>query len=269
MGEIVVRLLGSRGTIPICGDKYKKYGGATSCVLIQLGGETILLDAGTGLLFIKEYLKESEKSIHILLSHPHLDHLQGMPICPICFEKDFNIAVYAVPHGELSAQQQIEALMCPPLWPVGVWAFTAEVSFHDIITSTFFIGKVKVEHIQGSHPGGCTLFRLSFNGKSIVYATDFEQDTDADQRLDAFAKGCDLFLCDGQYTQEEFLSRRGFGHSTWNFAAQMGARCGAKETKIIHHAVYRTDKELDHAMEEIRLSYPNCSFARSREEIVL
>lgn len=269
MEKIIVKLLGVRGAAPISGEKYTKYGGATSCVLVQIGGENILFDAGTGLLSIRKHLKHDEKSVHILLSHPHLDHLEGLPSCPLLFEKGVKTVVYATPHGELSAAQQVEALLSPPLWPVGLTAFAAALSFYDILSSSFFIGEVRVDTMSGSHPGGCTMFRLTYKGKSIVYATDFEQDMGANERLFDFAKDCNLFLCDGEYTQEEFLQKRGFGHSTWNFAAQTGASCGAVQTKIIHHSLFREDKDLDNMQESIPISYPNCSFARSGEEITL
>lgn len=269
MERITVTMLGVRGTAPINGASYQKYGGATSCTLVQAGGEQILFDAGSGLLSIKQILGEQKKSLHILLSHPHLDHLEGLTGCPVFFEPDSTVTIHAVPRGGLSALQQIETLFSPPLWPVGIRAFAADISAVDLVFPAFYIGPVRVDWQEGSHPGGCAMFRLTYQGISIVYATDFEQDMGINEGLCEFARDCDLLLCDGEYTKEELELRRGFGHSTWEFAAQMGVKCGARKTRIIHHSLYRTDEELDRTSELLLRSYPTCAFAYAGEELQL
>ncbi|MEG1683677.1 MAG: MBL fold metallo-hydrolase [Oscillospiraceae bacterium] len=267
MEQIQIRLLGVRGTATRMGTDNRKYGGATSCVLVQLGATSVLLDAGTGLLSLRDYSRATR--LHLLLSHPHLDHLAGLPASPLWMEPDTVLSIYAAPHGGRSAEEQVAALLSPPLWPVGAEALPATATFYDLIDPVFSIDGVTVATMEGRHPGGCTVFRLSYGGKSMVYATDFEQDAGGDEALCAFAQNCDLLLCDGEYAPEELADRRGFGHSTWRFAAELGARCGAAQTKIIHHALYRTDGALDAAERALRGQYPACSFARAGEEILL
>lgn len=269
MEHVTVTILGVRGTAPISGAVYQTYGGATSCILVEMGGQQILLDAGSGLLSIKHILGDQKKSLHVLLSHPHLDHLEGLTGCPVFFEPDSTVTIHAVPRSGLSALEQIEALFSPPLWPVGIRAFAADISAVDILSPTFYIGPVRVDWREGSHPGGCAMFRLTYQETSIVYATDFEQDMGADEGLCEFARDCDLLLCDGEYTKEELVLRRGFGHSTWEFAAEIGKACGAGQTRIVHHSLYRTDAELNRILDLLSHTYPTCSPAYAGEELSL
>ncbi|MBR5420177.1 MAG: MBL fold metallo-hydrolase, partial [Lachnospiraceae bacterium] len=112
-----VTFLGVRGSIPVSGEAYRRYGCATTCFLLELGGETILVDAGTGILNIAQELL-AQPEITMLLTHPHLDHLIGLPMCPYLFRKGATLQMYAATRGGLDAEAQVKALVAPPLWPV-------------------------------------------------------------------------------------------------------------------------------------------------------
>jgi phosphoribosyl 1,2-cyclic phosphodiesterase len=263
-----VVLLGVRGSVPVSGADFVKYGGSTLCVLVQMGGETILLDCGSGALQ-SGLLTADAHHLSILLSHPHVDHLIGLPMCPFLYEADKQATFYAVPRGGLSAQKQMESLMSPPLWPVGFEAFRAKLIIKDILEPSFQIGSVLVEHIGLLHPGGASAFRLSYGGRSLVYASDCELSHNQQSRLSAFAKDCDLLLCDGQYSDEEYPLRVGWGHSSWSMAAALGKACAAKHTVLVHHAPQYTDHFLDMADRWLRSRYPNCTLGRCGEEFSL
>ncbi len=265
-GNVV--LLGVRGSVPVSGEAHARYGGGTACVLVRMGGETILLDCGTGLLQAPAYLAR-QKKLTVLLSHPHVDHLLGLPLCPLLFDREAELRLLAVPRGGLSARDQAAALLSPPLWPVGLEAFRAKVSWEDIAEPAFRIGAVTVEHMEGSHPGGVTVFRLSCGGTSLVYATDCEADQAGLPPLADFAGGCGLLLCDGQFTDEEYAARRGWGHSAWSMAAALSDRCGAGRTVFIHHAPDHTDGLLDEGERWLRAVHPSCSMGRCGEELSL
>lgn len=265
-GDNRLTVLGARGTAPSSGSEYIKYGCATTCFLLRFGGERIILDAGSGLLGLERRLDEGGNDFSMLISHPHVDHLIGLTSCQLLFDENARLAVYAVPRGGLSAREQVETLMSTPLWPVGPSDFKAEVTFHDISEETFYIGKVRVDCMEGWHPGGCTVFRLSFGEKSVVYATDFEEGSDADDGLALFAKDCTLLLCDGKYTVDELPPVRGFGHSSYNFVAALGKKTGALKTLIIHHSPNRTDTELDLMGASIKESFPQCHFAKEGDD---
>ena len=262
-----VTLLGTRGSMPCSGKEYLRYGGRTSCILVQLAGETLLLDGGSGMAFLKPKSVPS-RQLTLLLSHAHVDHLLGLPMCPLLTEKDMILDLYAATRDGRSGEQQVRALMQPPLWPVGPEALPAAIRFHELPAS-LDIGAVHVDTMPGVHPGGVTVYRVSGAGKSVVLATDCTFTEDLLPILREFAKDCDLLLCDGQYSEEEWASRSSFGHNTWFAAAKLGQDCGAKQVRIIHHAPDRTDDELDAAADAVSARCPNCRFGYDEEVILL
>ena len=263
-----VTILGARGSIPVSGPDFLQYGGATTCVLVRLAGQPVVLDAGTGLLSLPPLLGEDERHLPVLLSHPHADHLLGLPMCPLTLLPDYQRDLYVAPRGGLNAAQQIRALMSPPLWPVGLERFASPPACYDL-PSHLVLGPVTVDCMEGVHPGGVSLLRLTGGGKTVVFVTDCTITDHLLPKLTSFAHNCDLLLCDGQYSDAEWPSRSSFGHSTWTAAAKLGSACGAKTVRIIHHDPSHTDRFLDAAAEELIAIYPNCTFARAGETILL
>ena len=261
-----VTLLGTRGSIPCSGKEYLRYGGSTTCILVQLAGETLLLDGGSGMLHLPA--DDIPSQLTLLLTHPHIDHLLGIPMCPLLFRKDVTLNLYAATFDGCSAEQQVHSYISPPLWPVNTAQLPAEVRFHDLPKS-MRIGALQVDTMQGIHPGGVTVLRISGAGKTVVLATDCTYTDELLPTLADFAKDCDLLICDGQYIDEEWPSRKDFGHNTQSAAARLGQICGAKQTYITHHAPGRTDEELDAAAAEISKLYPNCRFGHDEEMIEL
>lgn len=263
-----VTILGTRGSVPVSGRAFLRYGGATTCVLVQLAGQSVVLDAGTGLLELPPLLQEGTDRLPLLLTHPHADHLLGLPMCPIPFKSGFQIDIYAAKRCGLNAEAQVRALMGPPLWPVGPERLTASVTFREL-PPHLELGSVAVDTMEGVHPGGVSLLRLTGGGRRVVFATDCTLTDALLPALTEFARDCDLLLCDGQYSDAEWSTRAGFGHSTWTAAARLGRDCGAKQIRVIHHDPAHTDSFLDGAAEELRSIHSDCAFARAGEEILL
>ena len=262
-----LKVLGCRGSIPVSGPDYVKYGGASYSVLLYLAGEVLVVDAGTGLMnFPPEFI--DAKRVSLFLSHPHLDHLLGFALCPYAMRADSVLNVYAKERDGRNGLSQLSLVMGEPLWPIGPLELPAKISF-PTLPNHLKIGEVKVDVLEGPHPGGVSLFRFSAKGKTVVSASDFTLFDDFREEFTAFAKDCDLLLCDGQYSESEWPARKTFGHNTWNMAASLGRDCGAKELLIVHHDSLRKDKELDDAMAEITALHPNARFAREGEEVVL
>ena len=134
---------------------------------------------------------------------------------------------------------------------------------------SFDIGPVHVDTMEGIHPGGVTVFRLSGGGASVVYMTDCTLTDSFFPKAAEFAKDCDLLLCDGQYSEEEWAEYSCFGHNTWVTAARLAAAARVKKARVIHHAPFRTDAELDAAAKDLTDIHPGCAFARAGEEILL
>ncbi len=263
-----VKILGARGSVPVSGQDFIRYGGSTICIFVRLDDQPVILDAGTGLMQAGTVLKQEERSVPILLSHPHVDHLMGLPLCPLMFDRSREFLIYGEAHQGLDPETQVRRLMSPPLWPVGPEALPASITFQEI-SGSFSVGTVSVETMAGSHPGGVTLFRLTGGGKRVVYLSDCTLEGDRMQEAAEFARGCDLLLCDGQYTVREWPACRTFGHNTWEMAADLGQMCGAKKTLIFHHAPNRTDAQMDEIAEALARQYPNCTLAYEGEEILL
>lgn len=306
--QSAVIILGARGSVPVSGPSFQKYGCATTCFLLRLNGRSVLVDAGTGLMNLPD-AELSAPSLPLLLTHPHADHLSGLPLCPYVMRSGKRLNVYAARHGGLNGREQVLRLLSPPLWPVTPDQLPAEFRFHDLPPSLDLYGEhgpercgtqneanssldlygehgagpdsgtnnepgndagiIHVERMEGIHPGGVSLLRVSGGGKSVVIMTDCTLTKDLCPRAAAFARDCALLLCDGQYSPAEWPRVSGFGHSTWPDAAQFGRLCGARQVRVIHHDPRRTDEELDRAAGELREIHPRCAFAREGEEIVL
>ncbi len=262
-----VKLMGIRGTVPVHGRDFAVFGGATSCVLVTAGEECIILDAGTGLRPEPFMRRLKKPGFSMLISHSHVDHLMGFPIFPPFFDSSLSCDVYLKTRGGLGAREQIERLMAPPLWPIRTDGFKAALSFHDVRES-FDIGAVHVESMEARHPGGSSIFKLSHEGKSLVYATDFEA-METEPEFEAFAQGCSLLLLDAQYSSEEYTRTRGFGHSTYERSESLACSCRAENTLFIHHDPKRTDTQLEALDAALRQRRGNIRFGREEEEIYL
>ena len=136
------------------------------------------------------------------------------------------------------------------------------------MSEKFSIGDVEVEAMEGSHPAGSTIYRLTRQGKSLVYATDFEHNPKACEALINFAKGCDLLLYDAQYTPEEYERCRGYGHSIPQEGIKVAEAAGVGKLVFIHHAPLRSDAELDE-LERTFGRDDKITFAKSGDEFLL
>jgi phosphoribosyl 1,2-cyclic phosphodiesterase len=261
-----VTFLGTRGSVPVCGEDFALYGGDTSCVLVRMGGEEIILDAGSGLMRAADLLGSSA---HILITHPHIDHMLGLMCFPPLFDESCSFTIMTQPRQGLSAAGQVSALMRPPLWPVTSGKFLADVRFCDITEQNFKIGNVSVEVMESGHPGGCSLFRLSHGNTDIAYCTDLEHGANLSAVLETFAKDVSLLVYDAYFTDEEYADKRGWGHSTWREGVKLAIRCGAKTLVLTHHSPTRTDAELEESERLARQEFPGCAFAKCGMEIDL
>lgn len=249
------------------GEAFARYGGSTTCVLVCLNGQYIVLDAGTGIMNLPEKAL-AQTTLPLLLTHPHVDHLLGLPMCPYVMRRGARLDIYGKPRGGLSPREQAERLISPPLWPIGPDSFLAELGFQDL-PETMQLGAVRVDTMEGNHPGGVSLLRLEAGGKRFVFATDCIISDALRPKLAEFARDCDLLLVDGQYTEDEWPSRSTFGHSTWRMAAELGRACGAKRLRVTHHDPQHTDAMLVPLDAALQAEKPTFCFAREGETIEL
>ena len=256
-------VLGTRGSMAVSGTAFAEFGGSTSCYLVEAGGESIILDAGTGLMHAPTTFSRTP---HILLSHLHLDHLIGLGMYGRLSMTGATTRLYLPAESAEKAKRLLDSLYAPPLWPLGLGDYPGDLVV-EALPETLAIGSVRVSSIEGCHPGGCRVLRLDCQGKSIVYATDYECEPVALARLTEFARGTDLLLFDGQYRRDELAAHRGFGHSTAEQGLELMGRCGAKRLLLIHHDPHATDEDLRER--ERALGTPAARYAREGETVEL
>ncbi len=267
MQGIRITILGTRGSVSVEGPEYSFYGGATACICVEINDKVVVFDGGSGILALPELL-DDKKEFNLLLTHSHIDHIAGITCCPCFYNKDYKINIYSTSFDSKKIKEKIDTLMSPPLWPVTTDSFLADVKYFDC-NKKFNIDNITISCEKATHPGGATIFRVDCAGKSVVYATDNELNSNNFEMLKQFAQNCDLLLCDGQYSKDELTLKKGFGHSCWEDAARVGAECNAKSIGIIHHDPLRTDKQLDLMQNKLQNIYPNAFFAHFKQEIIL
>ena len=255
-------VLGTRGSMAISGPATAKYGHATSSYLVETGSEAIILDAGTG---IQNMPDVGEKRLSLLISHSHIDHILGLPMF-LGDSRGKEISIYGATRDGLTMREQLDLYIKRPLWPITMDYYPVKLEFCGISEKALFhIGAVEVSAMESFHPGGSSIFKLSVDGRTIVYATDFEHDkpyvgdvvSSKDDmhifaQLAKFAEGADLVLYDAQYSDEEYEKCKGYGHSSWQKALELYELAKPKEMLLIHHAPNHTDAMIDAMAEEIK-----------------
>jgi len=242
---------GARGSSPVSGPDFVRYGGDTFSLLVEAreGGQ-ILIDAGSGVRRLKEHLRPEAQ---LLFTHTHLDHLIGLPM----LEKQ-SPRQLLFPRGDL--EDVLERIFSPPIWPVQLPP--VEVS---IPVSPLKAGGLEVRWQPVAHPDGCVAYRVDepATGASVVVATDTEWTamSEAGQAaFAAFAQGADLMVFDAQFQPEEAEAHKGWGHSTWKDAIDVATCCDVNKLWLMHHSPERTDDELDRMAAAAAASFPGAIF---------
>lgn len=259
--KMKLTFLGTRGSVPVAGKEYEKYGGATSCIRLLAGKEEIYLDAGSGIV---RAVPEKDTNVTILFSHLHLDHVQGLPFFSALTQAGRPIMIYAEARSGLSGREAVDRLFSPPLWPVMISDYPADVRFLPL-PDNLSLGEVQISTMSSCHPGGSTIYRLTYGGASVVYATDFEHVETKVKELIEFSEGADLLIYDGQYTQEEYERFKGYGHSMAFVGAQIASAAHVKKLVVTHH----DPGHHDNWFAQMEKEYPQIAFAKDREEIIL
>ena len=254
-----VAVLGVRGSFPMMGRDYLEYGGNTSCFLTDLGGETVILDAGSGLASLGAAvpLPGRRKRVHVLLSHPHLDHIMGLFDFPLLYDPAAEICLY----GDAGLRAWLGAVLGPPYWPLGLDDFQARVEVRELAPGArLMLGDgVTISTLRGNHPGDSLLYRLEGGGKALVYALDCEMNEDMSAALTSFAQDADLLIWDATFAPGDL--KEGWGHSTWQEGLALGSLAGVKRVLMTHYAQNYTDGFL-WEQEQLAQTDSRCLFAR-------
>lgn len=263
MSGVEFRVWGCRGTIACPGASRVRYGGETTCFeIVSRTGDRLVIDCGTGMRALgRALMADRTRRVNVLLSHFHADHLLGLAVFGPLIHHSAFITLWRDEDPE-ATRQAIDRLFSPPIWPIRV-ARMPSLRFARLENSSNKIESFDVRPFALNHVGGCTGFAIDVDGRRIIIAADHEHgDPVCDANLLEIARGADLLVYDGAYSDEEYEQRRGWGHSTRNEGARLGLHAGVRRVLLTHHEPSAEDDALDAAGVELEASYPFVLLAR-------
>lgn len=265
-----VKFWGVRGSIPTPGPSTLRYGGNTTCVELRVDGEIIILDSGTGIRALGAALEEefgdNPVNVTLLITHLHWDHIQGFPFFTPSYRPKNRIHIKGYDGTGASLHETLAGQMSAPFFPVEMQALPC-IEIETLMNSEFQIGKVKVRSLLMNHPGICVGYRIESSSGSIAFLPDAEpyegrkihstsqRDLSADElqkesqarraELIEFLRGVDLLILDAQYTDEEYETHIGWGHSSFSATVRVALDAGVRKLILFHHDPTHDDVEMD------------------------
>jgi phosphoribosyl 1,2-cyclic phosphodiesterase len=271
-----IKVWGARGSVPAPGPEMNRYGGNTSCVQVLFDdGNQLILDAGTGIRTLGLGLAADAPKVGILLTHLHLDHIQGLMFFPPCFRSDAEITIWGPSSPEASLEDRVARYISAPLSPVEVRELPCSVAFRDAPATEWRIGDVLIRAEAVTHRGPTLGYRITDGVSTLCYIPDHEPALGtplaqiADEWISGFdlAAGADLLIHDCQYTDDEYPAHVGWGHSALEDTLTFADRVGARRTLLFHHDPLHTDAMLDAMGSRARARWGE--LGRAGDEIVL
>jgi len=247
-----IRLWGTRGSIAVSGPDTLRYGGDTAAVEVQCaGGNLLILDGGSGIRALKSPYEAVDR-VDILLSHLHMDHVQGLPFFPPLLDPDIEVHVWGPGSTTQTLRERISRYLSPPLFPVRVREL-ANVAFHDVLPGEFEIGDIRITADLITHPGATLGYRLAEHNSTVAYMPDHEPALGHPRFPGlaewtsgfALAEGADLLIHDAQYRDDEYVDRVGWGHSSISHLAAFTDMTRPRRLVTFHHDPAHTDDDLD------------------------
>ena len=271
-----VTLWGTRGSLATPDPEMARYGGNTSCVGV-IGGEgtVLVLDAGTGIRRLAAHLPESARRIDILLTHLHMDHIQGLGFFAPLFRPDIEVHIWGPGSATLHLQQRLMRYLSPPLFPVHL-SELPNITFHQVPAGECDIGEFRVCSALVCHPGPTVGYRVTDpRGGVLTYLPDHEPALAALTFPSlprewtsggTLAAGADLLIHDSQYSAAEYPGHCGWGHSSLDHALDFASLCEVKQLATFHHDPDHTDAQLDLITDRAREARkPSCKVTPGTE----
>ena len=255
MDDYMFYVLGCRGSRPVSGAHCQQFGGATSCYIIKADQHAIVLDCGTGLYDAKPYLQDCTQ-IDVLLTHLHYDHILGLLDWSV-FPTSARIRLYA---GVVRYSKDYNPadILKVPFWPI-----SPEVGETICVgcDSTLHLNeRTSARFYPANHPDNATIIRVDTDCGAMCLVCDWEHGVAFPNEM---AEGCSFMLYDGMFTETEYPSRKGWGHSIWQEGVKLAQETGVPKLMITHHLPERTDEELLAMEAYANQAFPGIRFARA------
>lgn len=271
--EVKITFWGVRGSIPTVTKQTQVYGGSTPCVSVEMSDTVIILDAGSGIRHLGESgILDKYETINILLTHLHMDHIQGLGFFTPFFMKGRKIQMWG-PSGASSLVKRLNRYLSPPLFPVRIRDFSCDLTMNNLPLKSLQIGAFNVQGKYICHPGPTLGFRITDGHKTMTYIPDHEPAL-ANRNFPESAEwtsgydlvsDTDLLIHDAQFTDDEYTQCIGWGHSTVEHALAMARIGKAKKLIMFHHDPSHTDACLDRMYQDYNCSSQEFPVAIGRE----
>jgi phosphoribosyl 1,2-cyclic phosphodiesterase len=256
---MIIRCWGSRGSIPVSGKDYLKYGGDTTCIEIRTkDDDIIIIDAGSGIRRLgNSLLDEKRFQYTMIFTHAHWDHIMGFPFFKPLYFKKTRVSMLGCPVAQSSVKHIISKIMAPPNFPVNFEDIKADITYHDICENSFRVNSIIIEPIPLSHPNQGMGYKFTEDGKSFVFLTDNELSfkhpggLDYQDYLD-FSRGADLLIHDAEYREDEYKQTKAWGHSLYTDALKLAIEAGVRKFGLFHLNQERFDQGVDEIVEDCK-----------------
>jgi phosphoribosyl 1,2-cyclic phosphodiesterase len=277
-----IKCWGTRGSIPVSGRRYVKYGGDTTCLEIRSkNSDVVVIDAGSGIRKLgNEFLRSCEKHCNFLFTHIHWDHILGFPFFRPLYVDDFKIAIYQGPYKGDFIRKALADVMKAPFFPLTYSDIKADITYVENTSEQFAIGSIDITPIALSHPNGAFGYKLIENDKTFIFMTDNElnylhKDGLSFDDYVEFCSGADLLIHDAEYTPAEYEQYRGWGHSVYTDVVELALQAGVAKLGLHHINAERDDMAMDSILKDCRRiiqkkkSFLECFVAGCETEIYL
>lgn len=276
--EFWIKFWGVRGSIPAPGPDTVRYGGNTTSLEVRCGDLCLAIDGGTGVrLYGDTLMRKQPVDVTFLMTHLHLDHVQGFPFFAPFLMPGNRFSIYSALHSGSSVQDVMKMLFAQPAFPVTMDMLKADIDFRRVVPGEpLQIGNVHIKTALLHHPGGVVGYRFEFGGKVYVHCSDWEHPADGslDHTLVELARDADILSIDATYTDDEYYGRggppkHGWGHGTHEEAIRHGRAAGARQILLFHHEPSRGDDAVDRISATLLGDKPDVRFIHEGETITL
>jgi phosphoribosyl 1,2-cyclic phosphodiesterase len=256
---MIIRCWGSRGSIPVSGRGYLRYGGNTTCLEIRTTDDQIVIvDAGSGIREAGNALTANRHHhLTLLLTHAHWDHIMGFPFFKPIYSNRTMLTIRGHSFTRESLKEMFSRIMSSPNFPVTYLQIRAQIAYQENGLSPYRLGALTVTPIALSHPNQGMGYKFEENGKTFVFLTDNELGYKHEGGLDfqdylKFVEGADLLFHDAEYKEDEYKKTRGWGHSLYKDALRLALEGGVGMLGLFHHNQERVDSDVDAIVQDCR-----------------